>query len=47
MLARRTYEGYAVVAAQTGGVHLIHVNAAGFDRLKRGGSTPYPDGDGP
>ncbi|HWW82567.1 MAG TPA: cytochrome P460 family protein [Vicinamibacterales bacterium] len=26
------------------GVHLIYVNAAGFDRLKRGGSRPYPDG---
>jgi hypothetical protein len=26
------------------GVHLIYVNAAGFDRLKRGGSTPYRDG---
>jgi hypothetical protein len=26
------------------GVHLIYVNAAGFDRFKRGGSTPYPDG---
>jgi Cytochrome P460 len=26
------------------GVHLIYVNAAGLDRLKRGGSTPYPDG---
>ena len=26
------------------GVHLIYVNATGFERLKRGGSTPYPDG---
>jgi hypothetical protein len=26
------------------GVHLIHVNQIGFDRLKRGGSAPYPDG---
>src|SRR5882672_8993342 len=26
------------------GVHLIYVNATGFDRLKRGGSTPYPYG---
>ena len=26
------------------GVHLIYVNAVGLDRLKRGGSTPYPDG---
>lgn len=26
------------------GLHLIYVNAAGFDRLKRGGATPYPDG---
>jgi len=26
------------------GVHLIYVNPAGFDRLKLGGSTPYPDG---
>jgi hypothetical protein len=26
------------------GVHLIYVNAAGLDRLKRGGATPYPDG---
>jgi cytochrome P460 len=26
------------------GVHLIYVNPVGFDRLKRGGSTPYPDG---
>ena len=26
------------------GVHLIHVNQVGFDRLKRGGPTPYPDG---
>src|ERR1700733_15625616 len=26
------------------GVHLIYVNPAGLDRLKRGGSTPYPDG---
>ena len=26
------------------GVHLIYVNSAGLDRLKRGGSTPYPDG---
>src|ERR1700704_376371 len=24
------------------GVHLIYVNAAGLDRLKRGGGTPYP-----
>jgi hypothetical protein len=26
------------------GVHLIYVNSVGFDRFKRGGSTPYPDG---
>lgn len=26
------------------GVHLIYVNSVGLDRLKRGGSTPYPDG---
>ncbi len=26
------------------GVHVIHVNQVGLDRLKRGGSTPYPDG---
>ena len=26
------------------GVHLIYVNAAGLDRLKRGVSTLYPDG---
>jgi hypothetical protein len=26
------------------GVHLIYVNALGIDRLKRGGSAPYPDG---
>ena len=26
------------------GVHYIYVNATGLDRLKRGGSTPYPDG---
>jgi Cytochrome P460 len=26
------------------GVHLIYVNATGFDRLKSGGSTPYPEG---
>jgi len=26
------------------GVHLIHVNRVGFDRFKRGGSAPYPDG---
>jgi hypothetical protein len=26
------------------GVHLIYVNAVGVDRLKRGGSAPYPDG---
>jgi hypothetical protein len=26
------------------GVHLIYVNRVGFDRLKRGGSAPYPDG---
>lgn len=26
------------------GVHLIYVNAVGLDRLKRGGSKPYPDG---
>ena len=26
------------------GVHLIYVNAIGLDRLKRGGSTPYPEG---
>jgi len=26
------------------GLHLIYVNAAGFERLKRGGSAPYPDG---
>jgi hypothetical protein len=26
------------------GVHLIYVNSVGVDRLKRGGSTPYPDG---
>ena len=26
------------------GVHLIYVNRVGLDRLKRGGSVPYPDG---
>jgi hypothetical protein len=26
------------------GLHLIYVNPVGLDRLKRGGSTPYPDG---
>jgi len=26
------------------GVHLIYVNRVGFDRLKLGGSTPYPEG---
>jgi hypothetical protein len=26
------------------GVHLIYLNRVGFDRLRRGGSTPYPDG---
>lgn len=26
------------------GVHLIYVNPVGFDRLKRGGVAPYPDG---
>ena len=26
------------------GNHLIYVNAIGLERLKRGGSTPYPDG---
>jgi hypothetical protein len=26
------------------GIHLIYVNSVGLDRLKRGGSTPYPDG---
>jgi hypothetical protein len=26
------------------GTHLIYVNPVGFDRLKRGGSAPYPDG---
>jgi hypothetical protein len=26
------------------GMHLIYVNPVGLDRLKRGGSTPYPDG---
>ncbi|HWZ90179.1 MAG TPA: cytochrome P460 family protein [Polyangiaceae bacterium] len=26
------------------GVHLIYVNPVGFDRLKRGGSAPYPEG---
>jgi hypothetical protein len=26
------------------GVHLIYVNPVGLDRLKRGGSTPFPDG---
>jgi hypothetical protein len=26
------------------GTHLIYVNSVGLDRLKRGGSTPYPDG---
>jgi hypothetical protein len=26
------------------GLHLIYVNAVGVDRLKRGGSAPYPDG---
>jgi Cytochrome P460 len=26
------------------GVHLIYVNSVGFDRLKSGGSKPYPDG---
>jgi hypothetical protein len=25
------------------GVHLIYVNPVGYDRLKRGGSAPYPD----
>jgi Cytochrome P460 len=31
-------------AGITSGVHLIYVNAVGFERLKRGGSEPYPDG---
>jgi hypothetical protein len=26
------------------GMHLIYVNRAGLERLKRGDSTPYPDG---
>ena len=26
------------------GLHLIYINKIGFDRLTRGGSTPYPDG---
>jgi hypothetical protein len=26
------------------GMHIIYVNPAGLDRLKQGGSTPYPDG---
>jgi hypothetical protein len=26
------------------GLHLIYVNAAGFERFRRGGATPYPDG---
>jgi polyisoprenoid-binding protein YceI len=26
------------------GVHLVYINPIGFDRLKNGGSTPYPDG---
>jgi Cytochrome P460 len=26
------------------GMHLIYVNSVGLDRLKRGGSTSYPDG---
>jgi hypothetical protein len=26
------------------GVHLIYANPVGLDRLKRGGSAPYPDG---
>jgi Cytochrome P460 len=26
------------------GLHLIYVNQAGLDRLKHGGSTPYPEG---
>jgi hypothetical protein len=27
-----------------GGLHHIYVNAVGLPRLKKGGSTPYPDG---
>src|SRR5471032_452292 len=27
-----------------GGLHHIYVNAVGLSRLKKGGSTPYPDG---
>ena len=27
-----------------GGLHHIYVNSVGFSRLKKGGSTPYPDG---
>jgi Cytochrome P460 len=27
-----------------GGLHHIYVNAIGLPRLKKGGSTPYPDG---
>jgi cytochrome P460 len=27
-----------------GGLHLVYVNSVGLPRLKRGGSTPYPDG---
>jgi hypothetical protein len=26
------------------GLHLIYVNRSGLERLKRGSSTPYPDG---
>ena len=30
--------------ADFGGIHHIYVNKKGVDRLKRGGSSPYPDG---
>jgi hypothetical protein len=32
------------LSASIGGIHHIYINAVGFARLKKGGSTPYPDG---
>jgi hypothetical protein len=32
------------LSASIGGIHHIYINSVGFARLKKGGSTPYPDG---
>jgi Cytochrome P460 len=40
MLATKEPNQFGLVA----GNHLIYINPVGFDRFRRGGSQPYPDG---